>query len=180
MRHINHISVSGKCRRRYPQFSTLNVFATICLPLIFSFFVFSHLFFAPLVFAEIYRWVDADGNVHYGDRPQQASVEKVEVDSVVPSARRLEAEKVNQHYQQLYQEFKRQDAARLAQEKEKAAERKERELACSKVDKYARVANKDYAFYKFNEDGSRAYLTDEEIAAYREKVNSAHKKYCLD
>ena len=32
---------------------------------------------APLAFAEVYRWVDANGQVHYGDRPPASSTQAV-------------------------------------------------------------------------------------------------------
>lgn len=38
---------------------------------------------APLVAtaAEVYKWTDAQGRVHYGDRPRQQDAEKVEVNA---------------------------------------------------------------------------------------------------
>jgi hypothetical protein len=136
--------------------------------------------YSCLGMAEIYKWVDAGGNVNYGDRPPNPGAQKIEVKAEVTDARRQDAERINQQYQRLYQEYKRQDSARLAQEQKNREQKQKRDSACKEAQKYVNVANQNYAFYKLAEDGSKAYLTDEEIAAYRAKVNADHKKHCSD
>lgn len=130
--------------------------------------------------AEIYKWIDSQGNVHFGDRPASEHAEKVDINTSVTDAQRQDAERINREYQKLYEDFKQQDAAREAHEKQQLAKKQERQKKCRKISKYVKAANSDLAFVKYNEDGSRAYLTDDEIAAYRAEVNSTYNKLCSD
>ena len=34
---------------------------------------------SPLTFAEIYKWVDENGKVHYGDKPKDEQSKKLEI-----------------------------------------------------------------------------------------------------
>lgn len=135
---------------------------------------------AQFATAEIYRWVDATGRVHFGDRPQHQRAEKVEVNTAISEQRRADAANKNLQLQQLYREFKQQDSARLAQEQKLAEKKSLRDKRCQKIARSVSAANTDYAFYRVNEDGSKAYLTDQEIEAYRSEVRAMQQKHCAE
>jgi hypothetical protein len=91
--------------------------------------------------AEIYKWVDADGNVHFGDRPkdpaQARNAEQVEVvESYQPPERSAEEQEAYDNEQRAI-ELRNQLHRREAQKADEAEqrERSERKAAlCAKYD----------------------------------------------
>lgn len=86
---------------------------------------------APLATAEIYKWVDEDGNVHFGDKPldsgQAAAAEEVELKESYKPAHRSAAEQADYDRQQEV-ERRRSEATRRSEKEARdkaAAERKE-------------------------------------------------------
>lgn len=97
--------------------------------------------FAAQASAEIYKWVDADGNVHFGDKPkdpaQAHTAEQVEVvESYQPPERSAEEQQAYDNEQRAI-ELRNQLYRREAQKADEAEqrERSERKAAlCAKYD----------------------------------------------
>lgn len=143
----------------------------------YLFFLFGY---PQMTMAEIYKWIDADGNVHFADSPENHAAEKLDINTRISERERQEAQRIQQELQQLYQELKQQDVERATEAQRLAEEKSKRDEACKRAKRYVNVANQDYAFYKINGDGSKSYLTDEEIKAYRQRVNSGYGKHCSE
>ena len=87
--------------------------------------------FSELVSAEIYKWVDADGKVHFGDKPHDPDIARaaqpVELgNSYQPAARTAaeqEAYDEEQHKKMLRDQMRRRDAKQARQQA--AVERRE-------------------------------------------------------
>ena len=138
------------------------------------------LFYAGSANAEIYKWVDEQGKVHYSDRPQGKNTEKVEVKSTVSDAQRQDAERLKQRYQQLYQQIKEDEQAQAEADKKASAKKAKLQGYCDQLKKQVNIANQDYALVRFKDDGGHEYLTDEEVADYRAKMNQAYADRCSD
>ncbi len=130
--------------------------------------------------AEIYKWVDEQGKVHFSDRPQGKNTEKVEVKSSVSDAQKQDAERLSQRYQQLYQQVKEEEQAQAEADRKASADKEKRRAVCEQLKKKVNIANQEYALVRFNDEGGHEYLTDEEAADYRSKMNQLYAERCSD
>jgi Domain of unknown function (DUF4124) len=130
--------------------------------------------------AEIYKWVDADGNVQYGDRPSGMPSEvRLQIASEPTDPARLQAQAARQQEEQKFVEE--------AEEKNKpqGPTREEiRAAAREKADKCNTYRERLNAFvrarhlYREDEKGERVYLDEAETQAARDKVESQVNEYC--
>ncbi|MEM7430650.1 MAG: DUF4124 domain-containing protein [Pseudomonadota bacterium] len=128
---------------------------------------------------EIYKWVDADGNVHYEDRPVGENVERVDIVSRSTD---------NSQVQAATQARRDNEAARLEAraERDKAAQAKleaeqetaERAAKCQ--ENRARMESFIAArrLYQEDDNGERVYLDEEKTLAAHEQVREQIEKYC--
>ena len=131
--------------------------------------------------AEIYKWVDENGKVHYGDRPPaDAEVsEEVEIKNAPATGKQAPSAAQRLHRQQrLLDSF----AAERAEKKQAAAKEKEQEKKhdrrCVVAKHNLNVMKQAGAHYDLNEAGEKVYATDAEreksIRDYEKQIN----KYC--
>ena len=136
--------------------------------------------------ADVYRWVDSAGKVHYGDRaPQRGEsggegrdkVEKVAVNNA-PAAPDPQAEEARQRLRQV--EVGRQ--RERAYESQKVAEQQQQgeRLAtnCKVLQDDIRIDRDTAVFYRRDEAGNRVLWTSEQRLAYREKLHNLNRQYC--
>ena len=132
------------------------------------------LWFAAPVVAEVYKWVDADGKIHYGDRPDDASAEEFRLkkspDRDAGLAERLETQK---RILDIYKEERieqQEQRARLMEEK------KQREENCQTARKRLSAVKTAGFLYERGANGERRVLSDTErtAAEQTEAVNVEH------
>lgn len=141
----------------------LNLFMLLCL--------------LPLTAAGgIYKWVDEDGTVHYGQSPppdQQAETVKPP-----PPVDTEGAQKELQEQREKLRKMDEQRAERkktAAEEEKEAAASKERCEAAKKVLEQMRTQNR---LQVTNEQGERSYLTPEQMAEREKKAQQMVEKNC--
>lgn len=126
--------------------------------------------------AEIYRWVDEQGNVHYGDRPAGRSAESVDV--APGPARDPEAARRRARQRKLLDVMEEEQQIERRQEQQAQAERKERERKCriarDRLDGYRR-AN---VLYDYDASGNRRYLDDTERERAMAEARRAVEHWC--
>ena len=132
----------------------------------------------PLTAAgEIYKWTDADGNVHYGSSPPVD--QQTETVKPPPSGDTEAAQKSLQQSREILQppEKKNKDA-----EKKKTAEaeqdpeaKKKRCEAAKKALEQMRTANR---LQYIDDQGERAYMTPEQRAEREKKAQEMVKESC--
>lgn len=124
----------------------------------------------------VYRWTDADGRIHFSDRPGAADAETVEIDPVAPvgavdPGRRRRTERL---LEVLELERAERDAARAEAER-KATDRAKRCAAAEQ--EYERVATARY-LYSEDDTGERVILDAPARRAYEAEAAKAVKKWC--
>lgn len=132
-------------------------------------------------FAEdIYKWVDADGNVHYEDRPSGArSEERLQI-----SYKRTNSDAVQQRVESRLESAtaKREAKATAAEEQQSAAEKRaEAEQRVAKCEEYRgkmKVMADSRRLYREDEDGERVYLDDAGREAATQQAQSLVDEYC--
>lgn len=129
---------------------------------------------------EIYKYTDADGNVHYTDRPSgESNEERMQV-----SYNRTDSAAVQSRVEtRLATEAKREEARTEAQNAKQAAE-DERAAAEEKAAKCADYRQKMKSMlearrvYREDESGERVYLDDVARAEARTKAEELIKEHC--
>ena len=140
------------------------------------------LLIAPLLFgqlsvhAEVYRWVDEKGQVHFGDQAREASTRAIKPHSSPPTQgnqqqRMQKTRKLLNAYQIERQQLREQKA-----EQKKQAEKRKRECiqARDNLRKYTDYGN----IYQLSEDGKREYLSDKERTALLQRSREAVARLC--
>ncbi len=129
---------------------------------------------------DIYKYVDKDGNVHYGDRPSGEATEQ----RMALASRSTDSASVDARIEQrLERDAQREEARqeRAAEKEEAAAVREEAEKRAARCEESrARLQSYDAALrlYKQDENGERVYLDDAQRAAAEKRARDAISEYC--
>jgi len=121
--------------------------------------------------AEIYKWVDENGKINYGDKPI-VNANEMEVD-VTDKGNVKISDKREKNRQKLLDAYN-EDQVRENKEKEKSKkQKKKRQRDCARAQDYKRTYNRARSLYDLDKNGNRVTLTDKE----REKSTAQLKKY---
>ena len=129
--------------------------------------------------AGVYKWVDENGKVHYGDRPAagDSSLEmSIDTTSSVPSA---EDEQSREEKRERLLRAMEEDRLELQQEREKQQAKQESyRKKCvyyrDKMRQYERASG----IYKLDMNGSRVYMSDSEREKSTRQLQARINKYC--
>lgn len=136
--------------------------------------------FAGNTFADVYKYTDEKGNVHYTDKPKQLPAERLSMQS-----RRTDEEAVQQRTQDYLsrtQENFDSQAKRAAErgEQQAAAELSAKDKAerCTKArERYDTYMNSQ-RLYRAGQDGEREYLSDAELDSARNAARISMEELC--
>ena len=130
--------------------------------------------------ADVYRWVDAQGQPHYSDQwvPGSEVIKTTKSrpagEGATGAARGGDQKALMAASNQISTQIQQQDNARAVQE-DKA---KSKETRCkTEKDAYMRAIT-SRKVYKDQKDGTRTYLSDEDADAYREQLRKAVQDSC--
>ena len=144
--------------------------------------VFSFLFLlalSSLCFAEIHRWVDAEGKVHYSDQPPIAKPKEEKTiktprpgASSQPGSKSLEEQDLEfrQRHAKAEEEQKKQE--------QEAAQEKERKENCQRAKDQLKNLQTGGRTMKLNPNGERVYLNEEEVKEEIIKTQKAADNWC--
>jgi len=130
--------------------------------------------------ADVYRWTDEQGRVHYGQRPPPQGAEKMQLPATKatlpsadqPSAQRRDRQQRLLEAYEYEREQKRIAEARLAQQRERDAAR------CRELQKSWRLLSYAGPVYRTDTGGERRYLSEDERAAEKAELRRAHLQAC--
>ena len=111
--------------------------------------------------AGVYRWVDAEGNVHYGDRPpadHESSSVTVSPDPGTDPDHKARAEK----QRRLLEAIEAERAEREQQDADAARAGRERDTRCQQARGTLADLERANLVYTTDESGTRTYMDDEE------------------
>ena len=130
--------------------------------------------------SEIYKWTDAEGNVHYEDRPSGApSEERLEL-----TYRRTDSSAVSQRIQtRLDRQAEKAEAksAAASQEREaaeQAAAAEERASTCARAQARLESYRQARRLYRTDANGERVYLDDTQRQQARQKAEEQVAEFC--
>ena len=136
---------------------------------------------APIVaHAGVYKWVDENGKVHYGDQPQasQPTVE-IRVDDTVPTPSYSDDELSREEKRERLLQSMEEDRVEKQEirEKQKAVKEKNRQK-CNRYRDQMRHYERASSLYKLDRDGNRVYMSDGDRARATKNLQANIKKYC--
>ncbi|MFG0380388.1 DUF4124 domain-containing protein [Pseudomonas sp. zbq_18] len=124
--------------------------------------------------AQIYRWTDAQGRVHFSERPGGAGAEQVEVrpQVVERDAATREREERSQKYFDARRDEKAQAQSRAA------SSRAERNKECGKLRHQLSQIERDGRYFTTDAKGERSYISADEVEAVRSRLSSRIAARC--
>jgi hypothetical protein len=128
--------------------------------------------------AGVYKWVDAQGRVHYGDKPTSNNADEVKIkdqngsgQADQPASRR----EMQQRFLRAREEERNEKKKARAKAERKRAEMKRNcEQAKREYDKYRYAGS----IYEKGKDGQREYLSFKEREEYEKSLAARVKKWC--
>lgn len=129
--------------------------------------------------AEIYKWTDEEGTIHYGDKPSGlASEQLLAIHSQPTDPSKIQA----QVQARLQVKDEADEAAASAPPRptrdEIRAEREKREKECATAEERYKRYSEARRLYREDEGGDRVYLDSAEIDAARDKAEQDVKQHC--
>ncbi|MCB1836842.1 MAG: DUF4124 domain-containing protein [Alcanivoracaceae bacterium] len=131
------------------------------------------------VHAQLYRWVDEHGKVHFSDKPvDEENAETVDIKGPPRIGQDDTVQQINDRVRRLHDTENEQREI----ESKAAAEARERKEEIAKRCKRARIELQKYngPVYKRELDGSRTYLTDEEHARDKKQIKEWIEQNCKE
>jgi hypothetical protein len=149
------------------------------------FFMFLMAIVAVVAMAQIYRWVDEEGNVHFGDRaPENSVAESIEMPESPSTADVRSAQEIQE---QIKQQIRILDDHRNdGQVVEKDAQGQPTGLAnqadrqCVEALYQLKILGQVRRVYKLNADGSRFYLSDDARPAEIKRIERIKMDRCSE
>ena len=135
--------------------------------------------------SNIYKWVDAEGNIHYGDRPTGAAVASTTpVEQVAIASRRTDKAQVDAGVEaRLERQTQRSESRTAAADAKKEAEElqakaDERARKCTTYRERLEKFTNSRRLYRVDDSGEREYLDDSQMDEARALVQKQVQDYC--
>ncbi|WP_339412795.1 DUF4124 domain-containing protein [Pseudomonas sp. EA_35y_Pfl2_R5] len=127
-----------------------------------------------LAAAEIYRWTDANGQVHFGQRPAAAGAQQIEVKPQVVERDQLtrEREERTNRFYEARREEQAQASAVAADNQAKRAEE------CRELRKKLASIPEGRSYYRTEANGERSYYSDDQLDTARQQLQSRMSERC--
>ena len=138
------------------------------------------LILAQTSLAGVYKWVDKDGNVHFGDQPPVEAKQKSEI-KATGKAPAVSAPVAPANLSEKDAEFRKRQIEKSEKEKKGAEAEKlkiEKEERCRKMKTSADEMSSGYRIYDYDKSGQRYYLDDSQRAKAVEDAKNNYNKEC--
>jgi hypothetical protein len=137
-------------------------------------------FASGAIAGEIYKYVDDQGNVQYGDRPTGASgEERMAVVYTGTSSSSLDSQaKRHESYMAEREERRSAQQEQAEADAQAALEREERAAKCQQNRSRLESYLQSNRMYRENAAGEREYLDEDQMLEARQKAEDLVKEYC--
>lgn len=129
--------------------------------------------------AEIYKWTDEEGNVHYSDRPTGGeNTERMAIRSRPTDPAKVQAERQARHDARVEAAEMESTAPQGPSPEVQQADAEDRAEKCERYRAREFEFTRARRIYKLDEGGDRVYYTEDEMAEARAKVEALVDEYC--
>lgn len=129
--------------------------------------------------AELYRWTDENGKVHFSDRPVSDDAEELEVKAPPKLGQGNTVREVNERLDRLRTSEAEREAKEREQEEKLQAKLKKQRAACARQ-KDRLNSFRNYVMYTLEDDGSRRYYENEEKKQKIAEISKWIAENCKD
>ena len=133
------------------------------------------LFTAPAV-ADIYKWVDDNGRVHYSDRPHPGSMEAVHVPAKLPADPHLEERRRRQ--QRLLEAMDQERQEKLEAEHQSRQQQAGQRRDCARALEQLRMVDRQSRVFELDDAGERRYWDAQTRSQRRREISRYLEKNC--
>lgn len=131
------------------------------------------------VTAEVYKWTDADGQVHYGDRPHDSSsAEEINVDEETSTGFSLDDGSRSEKRQRLLDAMEEDRREKEAQREKNRVEQEKRNRQCIQLKDKLRRVESATGVYNLDKEGKRVFLTSDQRKHSEDELRAKIRKYC--
>lgn len=132
--------------------------------------------------ADVYRWVDDKGQVHYGDKlPKGISGSAIDMPKVEPSvAPSVNDAERRQRQQKIIETLSTERKEREDARKEAREKKVKLKADCEKFKRRLVESESIHRYYRRNEKGERVYMTDKERVAADNKRKQQYNERCAN
>jgi hypothetical protein len=130
--------------------------------------------------AEVYKWIDDNGVVHYSDVPDNSQAVETGIRFGRTNTTRVREEQLRE-WEQMAQEQQQEETAREEQQvaaRRQAEDRSIQTDRCEKAREQAKRYSTAHRLYEPLPNGDRRYLSDEETTAARQAAESQVDEWC--
>jgi Holliday junction resolvase RusA-like endonuclease len=127
-----------------------------------------------LAVAEIYRWTDANGQVHFGQRPNGQGAQQIEVKPQVVDRDQLTRER-EARTSQFYDARRQEQAQANASAKQTQAKRAQE---CQKFRQRLASIPEGRRYFRDEGNGKRSYYSDEQLDNARKQLQQEVAERC--
>jgi uncharacterized protein DUF4124 len=140
-------------------------------------FFSTQLFYLNTAYSDVYKWIDDNGKVVYGDKPESSNADKIKIKNA-PEQDKNHQERYKKQ-QKLLDIMQEERDAKIALKKEEK-EKKEKQLEkCAKARKELQeIYDASLLYEKTDDPYNPKIISDEERKAEEEKYEKYIKKYC--
>jgi hypothetical protein len=128
--------------------------------------------------AGVYKWTDANGQVHFGDRPPaEKPAKEVTINTAPPG----EDAAANERIRKMNEFLDQRQAEREVRQAEEAKIQRQAEIQdarCRKLRAQLKHMASVSTFYNLNEDGERVFVSEEDNTRIRERFSQRVKQAC--
>ena len=131
--------------------------------------------------AQIYKWTDERGKVHYSDKApdKKHSIEKVNIETKRASSQKSSSERRSlENTQRFLKVLEEEKSVKREKDKDRAKKQDKMRAYCQRLEKEISIYKEGYAIVRYGQDGGHEYLTDEEIEVKVNKFEEKWKKSC--
>lgn len=129
------------------------------------------------VHAEVYKWVDEKGNIHYGDKPVVNS-EQIIIHDQSNVQNRLSKEEREERRKRLLETFAEDRADKKEQQAKQKKQKKKLNRQCVIARDRLKTYSKSRRLYDLDDKGERVILSDNARQQVVDQLTADIKKHC--
>jgi hypothetical protein len=127
-------------------------------------------------YADVYKWVDEEGRIHYGEKPPVEDAVRIEIRETPEVDDTYQQQGIDQ--QKLLQIYEEERSLKKEEQLKAEKEKVERKKQCEALAVELNNLKQGGIFYDLDKNGERKYYSESELAAYIEKLQSDYNKHC--
>ncbi|MFC4257896.1 DUF4124 domain-containing protein [Marinobacter lacisalsi] len=132
----------------------------------------------PMTLAGTYRWVDENGQTHFGDRPPaDAASDEVNLDPT-PAGSDAAARERQQRMNDFLEQSEKERAERNEAKAREEAMAEKREARCEALRGRLKYLDSVSRIYRINNEGERVYVDEEENERIRREFRARVREEC--